>query len=33
MDMDRFNFKNLNEGELKEQYQVTTVNKFAALKT
>jgi hypothetical protein len=27
----RFNLKQLNEGEVKEQYQVTIKNKFAAL--
>jgi hypothetical protein len=31
MDMDRFNLKKLNEGEVKEQYQVTTKNRFSAL--
>jgi hypothetical protein len=31
MDMERFNLKQLNEKELKEQYQVTIKNKFAAL--
>jgi hypothetical protein len=30
-DMDRFNLKKLNEGEVKEQYQVTIKNKFSAL--
>jgi hypothetical protein len=30
MDMERFNLKKLNE-EVKEQYQVTIKNKFAAL--
>jgi hypothetical protein len=29
--MDRFNLKNLNEGDVTEQYPVTTRNKFAAL--
>jgi hypothetical protein len=29
--MDRFNLKNLNEEDVKEQYQVTIINKFAAL--
>jgi hypothetical protein len=29
--MERFNLKKLNEGDLKEQYQVTITNKFAAL--
>jgi hypothetical protein len=28
MDMDRFNLKKLNEGEVKEQYQVT-IKKFS----
>jgi hypothetical protein len=31
MDMERFNLKQLNEEENKEQYQVTIKNKFAAL--
>jgi hypothetical protein len=31
MDVERFNLKQLNEGEVKEQYQVTIKNKFAAL--
>jgi hypothetical protein len=31
MDMERFNLKQLNEEEVKEQYQVTTKNTFAAL--
>jgi DNA repair ATPase RecN len=31
IDMERFNFKKLNEGKLKEQYQVIIRNKFAAL--
>jgi hypothetical protein len=31
MDMERFNLKNLNEREVKEQYQVTIKSKFAAL--
>jgi hypothetical protein len=31
MDMERFNLKKLNEGEVKEQYQVTIKNKFSAL--
>jgi hypothetical protein len=31
VDMDRFNVKNLNEGEVKEQYQVTIKNRFSAL--
>jgi hypothetical protein len=30
--MDRFNLKKLNEGEVKEQYQVTIKNRFSALK-
>jgi hypothetical protein len=29
--MDRFNTKKLNEGEDKEQYQVTIKNRFSAL--
>jgi hypothetical protein len=29
--METFNLKKLNEGEVKEQYQVTIKNKFAAL--
>jgi hypothetical protein len=28
MDMDRFNVKKLNEGEVKGKYQVTTKNRF-----
>jgi hypothetical protein len=28
MDMDRFNLKKLNEGEVKEQYQVTIKTEF-----
>jgi hypothetical protein len=32
MDVERFNLKLLNEEEVKEQYQVTIKNKFAALK-
>jgi hypothetical protein len=32
MDVERFNLKQLNEEEVKEQYQVTIKNKFAALK-
>jgi hypothetical protein len=32
VDMQRFNLKKLNEGEVKELYQVTITNKFAALK-
>jgi hypothetical protein len=31
MDMDRFNLKKLNEGDVKKQYQVSIKNKFAAL--
>jgi hypothetical protein len=31
IDMERFSVKKLNEGDLKEQYQVTIKNKFAAL--
>jgi hypothetical protein len=31
MDMERFNLKELNEGGVKEQYQVTIRNTFAAL--
>jgi hypothetical protein len=31
MDVETFNLKQLNEGEVKEQYQVTIKNKFAAL--
>jgi hypothetical protein len=31
IDMERFNLKKLNEEDVKEQYQVTTRNKFAAL--
>jgi hypothetical protein len=31
MDMNRFNLKKLNEGEVKEQYQVTIKNRFSAL--
>jgi hypothetical protein len=31
MDVERFNLKQLNEEEVREQYQVTTKNKFAAL--
>jgi hypothetical protein len=30
MDMDRFNLKKLNEGEVKEQYQVAIKNRFSA---
>jgi hypothetical protein len=31
--MERFNLKKLNKGRVKEQYQVTIRNKFAALKS
>jgi uncharacterized FlaG/YvyC family protein len=31
IDTERFNVKNINEGDVKEQYQVTIRNKFAAL--
>jgi hypothetical protein len=31
MDVKRFNIKQLNEEEVKEQYQITIKNKFAAL--
>jgi hypothetical protein len=31
MDVERFNLQQLNEDEVKEQYQVTIKNKFAAL--
>jgi predicted secreted Zn-dependent protease len=31
MNMDRFNVKKLNEGEVKEQFQVTIKNRFTAL--
>jgi hypothetical protein len=31
MDMDRFNLNKLNEGEVKEQCQVTIKNRFEAL--
>jgi hypothetical protein len=31
MDVERFNLKQLNEEEVKEQYQVTIKNKFSAL--
>jgi hypothetical protein len=31
IDIERFNVKKLNEGDVKEQYQVTIRNKFAAL--
>jgi hypothetical protein len=30
IDMERFNLRKLNEGDVKEQYQVTITNKFAA---
>jgi hypothetical protein len=33
MDMERFNRKQLNKEEVKEQYQVTIKKKFAALET
>jgi hypothetical protein len=33
VDMDRLNLKKLNEGEVKEQYQVTIKNRFSALET
>jgi hypothetical protein len=33
IDMERFNLKKLNEGDVKEQYQVTIRNKFAGLET
>jgi hypothetical protein len=29
--MDRFNLKKLHEGDVKERFQVTITNKFAAL--
>jgi hypothetical protein len=29
MDMDRFNLKKLNEGKVKEQYQITVKNRFS----
>jgi hypothetical protein len=32
MDMEKFNLHQLNEEEVKEQYQVTIKNQFAALK-
>jgi hypothetical protein len=32
VDKERFNLKKLNVEEVKKQYQVTTKNKFAALK-
>jgi hypothetical protein len=31
-DMQRFDLKKLNDAEVKEQYQVKTTNRFAALK-
>jgi hypothetical protein len=31
IDTERFNLKKLNEGDVKEQYQVTIRNKFTAL--
>jgi hypothetical protein len=31
MDMDRFNLKKLNQGNVKEQYEVTIKNRFSAL--
>jgi glycine betaine/choline ABC-type transport system substrate-binding protein len=31
MDLERFDLKQLNQEEVKEQYQVTIKNKFAAL--
>jgi hypothetical protein len=31
IDIEGFNVKKLNEGDVKEQYQVTLRNKFAAL--
>jgi hypothetical protein len=33
MDMDRFNPKKLNKGEIKEQYQLTIKNRFSALES
>jgi hypothetical protein len=30
-DMDSFNFRTLNDGEVKEQYQIKISNRFAAL--
>jgi hypothetical protein len=33
IDTERLNLKKLNEGEVKEQYQVTIRNKFASLET
>jgi hypothetical protein len=32
MDVERFNLKQINEEEVKEEYQVTIKNNFAALK-
>jgi hypothetical protein len=32
IDTERFNVKNINEGDVKEQYQLATTNKFSALK-
>jgi hypothetical protein len=32
-DTDRFNAKKLNDGDVKEQYQVTITNKFGAVWT
>jgi hypothetical protein len=31
IDMEKFNVKKLNEGDVKEQYQITTRKNFAAL--
>jgi hypothetical protein len=31
MDRDRFNLKKLNEGQVKEEYQVANKNRFSAL--
>jgi hypothetical protein len=31
MDMDRFNLKKLNVGDVEEQYQVTIKNRFSTL--
>jgi hypothetical protein len=31
MDVERFNLKKLNVGEVKKKYHVTVTNKFAAL--
>jgi hypothetical protein len=33
VDMDRFNLKNLNEGEVKEQYKVTIKKDFQLWRT